>query len=103
MTYIGTIGTILILSLLLWPLIISSIFTLFLASYKRAFFISSLLVGYVVYLTPVILKHLGALDSLEKETRILIEWFKLLLPLITSIFLSIYWGKIKSQKEKTIG
>ena len=98
MMNIGIIGTILILSLLLWPRIISSIFTLFVASHKRAFFISSLLVGYVVYLTPVLLNHIGTLDGLEKETRILIEWLKLLFPLITSIFIAIYWGKIKKQK-----
>ena len=97
---IGIIGTILILSLLLWPLIISSIFTFLRASYRRAFFISSLIVGYIVYLTPVLLNHLGALDDFEKEARILIEWSKLLFPLITSIFLSIYWGKIKKQKKK---
>jgi hypothetical protein len=70
MMHIGIIGTILILSLLLWPLIISSISMLFLSSHKRAFFISSLLVGYYAYLTPVFLKHIRALVSLEKETII---------------------------------
>jgi hypothetical protein len=98
MVPIGIIGTILILSLLLWPLIVSLIFTFFLNSHKRAFFISSLSVGYVVYLTPVFLNHLGVLDSLGTETRILVEWLKLLFPLITSIFLTIYWTKIKDKK-----
>ena len=102
MMHIGIFGIILISSLVLWPLIISSIFALFRASYKREFFISSLLVGYVAYLTPAFLKYLGAFDSLEKETRILIEWIKLLFPLITSIFMYIYWGKIKKQKSNTI-
>ena len=100
MIRINLIGTALILVLVLWPLVITLVFWLFRTSFKIQFFISSVLVGFLVYYTPVVLHHTGALDNLDKEIREQLELWKLSFPLITTIFLSFFWGKIIKSKNK---
>jgi hypothetical protein len=103
MMHIGIFGSMLIYALVLWPFLISTVLSFFRLSFRREFFLSSLLVGYFVYLFPVFLQHIGAPDGLEEETRIHIEWLKLVFPLVTSLCLSVYWGKIRKQKRNIIG
>ena len=92
------IGHALIITLVLWPLIITIVFWVFRTSFKKEFFISSLISGFIVYYTPVILHHAGALDHFEQRIQDFLEVGKLLFPLLTTIFWAVFWGKVIKPK-----
>lgn len=91
-------GWIYLIILLLWPFIIPTIFVIFRKTYRGQFWITSCVIGFVVYFTPVVLINFGVLDNFSIEIRDKLQDWKLSFPLITTIFLSYYWGKIVKPK-----
>ncbi len=99
MITISPVGWFILIVLLLWPVAVSLLFIIFLRKDRNKFFVSSSVIGLVVYYAPVVLMHAGAFDRFDSDTVDKLQLWKLSFPIITTIFVFFYWHKMAKPKQ----
>ena len=95
---VGLQGVVFIWGYIFWPLIISLVFSAFRSTKQIEFFLSSLLVGYIVFLPPHILQILGLFRSFSQTIVTTFMYIVFWSPVATAIILTIIYKKVSNSK-----